>query len=251
VVVEFEYGLDRPPADLVRQAYVRLRTVLNINKQGVPDRASSFTMTDGGTFRLDMPGAFKTGVPSRRRRLRPLLPALHRHRRDRPGRAGLADADLRAAARIDVPRQAAVSVAASAKAYLVGKDGALKPLLPGVQVAYSRRGHEARARLRRPRSRPGRAEGVRRRRPGEAVRGPDAALHIRSTSRTTRETTEARAVEIGDVIAELHRRELDPRRPDGAEEGRRSSGVELDGWTDDDGSGSILTHRGRPDDLLT
>lgn len=64
VIVEFEYGLDRPPADLVREAKIRLRTVLNANKSGVPDRASSFTMTDGGTFRLDMPGPFKTGIPT-------------------------------------------------------------------------------------------------------------------------------------------------------------------------------------------
>jgi hypothetical protein len=64
VVVELEYGRDRPPPDLVRQALVRLRTVLNIPKSGVPDRASSFTLTDGGTFRLDMPGPFKTGVPT-------------------------------------------------------------------------------------------------------------------------------------------------------------------------------------------
>lgn len=64
VVVELEYGLDRPPADLVRAALTRFRTALNINKSGVPDRASSFTLTDGGTFRLDMPGAFKTGIPT-------------------------------------------------------------------------------------------------------------------------------------------------------------------------------------------
>jgi hypothetical protein len=64
IIVEFEYGLDRPPADLVRQTFVRLRTVLNIPKQGVPDRTSSFTVENGGTYRLDMPGAFKTGVPS-------------------------------------------------------------------------------------------------------------------------------------------------------------------------------------------
>jgi len=64
VIIEFEYGLSSPPVDLVRQAFVRLRTVLNIPKSGVPDRASSFTMTDGGTFRLDMPGPFKTGVPT-------------------------------------------------------------------------------------------------------------------------------------------------------------------------------------------
>lgn len=63
LIVELEYGLDRPPADLVRAALTRLRSTLNINKTGIPDRASSFTMADGGTFRLDMPGAFKTGIP--------------------------------------------------------------------------------------------------------------------------------------------------------------------------------------------
>ena len=63
VIIELEYGLDRPPADLVRAVLTRFRTQLNVNKSGVPDRASSFTMTDGGTFRLDMPGPFKTGVP--------------------------------------------------------------------------------------------------------------------------------------------------------------------------------------------
>lgn len=64
VIVEYEYGLDAPPSDLVREAKIRLRTVLNANKSGVPDRASSFTMTDGGTFRLDMPGPFRTGIPT-------------------------------------------------------------------------------------------------------------------------------------------------------------------------------------------
>lgn len=64
VVVELEYGLDRPPPDLVRQALVRFRTALNTHRSGVPDRASSFTMAEGGTFRLDMPGPFKTGVPT-------------------------------------------------------------------------------------------------------------------------------------------------------------------------------------------
>ena len=64
VIVEYEYGLDRPPSDLVREAKIRLRTVLNANKSGVPDRASSFTMAEGGTFRLDMPGPGKTGIPT-------------------------------------------------------------------------------------------------------------------------------------------------------------------------------------------
>lgn len=64
VVVELEYGLDSPPADLVRQALVRFRTALNTHKSGIPDRATSYTMGDLGTFRLDMPGPFKTGVPT-------------------------------------------------------------------------------------------------------------------------------------------------------------------------------------------
>ena len=64
LVVELEYGLDRPPADLVRAVLTRLRSQLNTNKSGIPDRASSFSMSDGGTFRLDMPGAFKTGIPT-------------------------------------------------------------------------------------------------------------------------------------------------------------------------------------------
>jgi hypothetical protein len=64
VIVEYEYGLDRPPADLVRESKIRLRTVLNSNKSGIPDRASSFTVAEGGTFRLDMPGPFRTGIPT-------------------------------------------------------------------------------------------------------------------------------------------------------------------------------------------
>jgi hypothetical protein len=63
VIVEFEYGWDSPPPDLVRAALIRLRTRLNWNRSGVPDRASSFTAADGGTYRLDLPGAFKTGIP--------------------------------------------------------------------------------------------------------------------------------------------------------------------------------------------
>lgn len=64
VIVEYEYGLDRPPSDLVRESKIRLRTALNANKNGIPDRASSFTVTDGGTYRLDLPAAFKTGIPT-------------------------------------------------------------------------------------------------------------------------------------------------------------------------------------------
>lgn len=63
VIIEYEHGLNQPPADLVTAATTRLRSRLNFNKNGIPDRASSFTVSEGGTFRLDMPGAFKTGLP--------------------------------------------------------------------------------------------------------------------------------------------------------------------------------------------
>ncbi|HEY0645515.1 MAG TPA: hypothetical protein VGD39_19015 [Nocardioides sp.] len=63
ILVEFEYGLDRPPADLIKACLTRFRSRLNLNKSGIPDRASSFTVAEGGIFRLDMPGAFKTGLP--------------------------------------------------------------------------------------------------------------------------------------------------------------------------------------------
>lgn len=64
VVVEYEYGLNSPPSDLVRAALVRLRDRLAIPLTGINDRATSFTAVDGGTYRLDMPGAFKTGLPA-------------------------------------------------------------------------------------------------------------------------------------------------------------------------------------------
>lgn len=63
VIVEYEYGWDSPPSELVRAAMVRLRDRLSIPLTGIPDRASSFTAVDGGTYRLDMPGAYKTGLP--------------------------------------------------------------------------------------------------------------------------------------------------------------------------------------------
>lgn len=63
VIVEYECGLDRPPDDLRRAALLRLRTRLNIHRSAIPDRATSFTLGDGGTFRLDLPGPYKTGLP--------------------------------------------------------------------------------------------------------------------------------------------------------------------------------------------
>lgn len=63
VVVEYEHGLAAPPRDLVQATLTRFRTRLTMKNSNVPDRASSFTSQDGGTYRLDLPGAFKTGIP--------------------------------------------------------------------------------------------------------------------------------------------------------------------------------------------
>ncbi len=64
VIVELEYGLNAPFADLVTASLTRFRTRLNLNRNGIPDRASSYTPdAGGGVYRLDMPGPFKTGIP--------------------------------------------------------------------------------------------------------------------------------------------------------------------------------------------
>ncbi|MCK2214286.1 hypothetical protein MF672_010855 [Actinomadura sp. ATCC 31491] len=63
VLLEYEYGSDAPPEDLVRASLVRFRSRLNIHKSGIPDRATSYTAADGGTYRLTMPGAAATGIP--------------------------------------------------------------------------------------------------------------------------------------------------------------------------------------------
>lgn len=63
LVVEYEYGLDAPPEDLQQATLRRFRSRLNMNKTAIPDRATSFSLTDGGAFRLSMPGAWMTGIP--------------------------------------------------------------------------------------------------------------------------------------------------------------------------------------------
>jgi hypothetical protein len=62
VTVSYEHGMDAPPPDLKRAALIRLRSLLNMSKSAVPDRATSFS-TETGTFRLSMPGPEYTGIP--------------------------------------------------------------------------------------------------------------------------------------------------------------------------------------------
>lgn len=63
LVIAYEHGYSRPPAGIKRAAMERARYLMNKPKTGVPDRATSFSVAEGGTYRLDTPGALKTGMP--------------------------------------------------------------------------------------------------------------------------------------------------------------------------------------------
>lgn len=63
IVVELEYGYDAPPQELVTACLTRFRSRLNLNKTSVPTNAMSYSTVEGGTYRLDIPGAWKTGLP--------------------------------------------------------------------------------------------------------------------------------------------------------------------------------------------
>jgi hypothetical protein len=65
VRVAYEYGLDRPPADLVRLMVQVVRARLNLFSSGLPDRAVQFSPIEGGSVTLATPGVggWITGMP--------------------------------------------------------------------------------------------------------------------------------------------------------------------------------------------
>lgn len=63
VIVEYEHGWDYPPEDLREAAMLRLRSRLSMGDSGVPQRALSFSVADGGTYRLSTPSKKRTGIP--------------------------------------------------------------------------------------------------------------------------------------------------------------------------------------------
>lgn len=63
IVVEYEHGWDYPPVELSEAAILRLRSRIAYTLSGIPDRATSFTVTEGGTYRLSTPSAQRTGIP--------------------------------------------------------------------------------------------------------------------------------------------------------------------------------------------
>lgn len=63
ILFEFEFGMDAPPTPLAEAALVRLRSLVTKHLSAIPDRASSFTANDGGTYRLTLPKRNNTGIP--------------------------------------------------------------------------------------------------------------------------------------------------------------------------------------------
>lgn len=63
VVAEFEYGLDRPPADLRRMVIRRAVYWAKGGRRKLPSRATSANTGDGTTVQLDQAEAYKTGLP--------------------------------------------------------------------------------------------------------------------------------------------------------------------------------------------
>lgn len=63
LAVAYEHGLARPPAEIKRAAMQRLRSRMNSATTGIPDRATTFSVAEGGTYSLATPSADKTGMP--------------------------------------------------------------------------------------------------------------------------------------------------------------------------------------------
>jgi hypothetical protein len=65
LAIEYTYGFERPPADVLEAAFRRLRHKMNADKSGVPDRAINYTVAEGGSYSLSTPGrnGAVTGIP--------------------------------------------------------------------------------------------------------------------------------------------------------------------------------------------
>lgn len=65
IEIAYEHGYDVPPADLRKAAIRAIRHQVNKLKSSLDDRATSFTMMEGGTVTLATPGVgiWHTGIP--------------------------------------------------------------------------------------------------------------------------------------------------------------------------------------------
>lgn len=63
VTLEVEHGWDYPPEEIRDKAMYRLRSLLNLTRSGIPDRAYNYSTPEGATYRLSMPSRGRTGIP--------------------------------------------------------------------------------------------------------------------------------------------------------------------------------------------
>jgi hypothetical protein len=63
VLVEYEHGLGIPPVTVKDAAILRLRSYIAAARSAIPERAVSFTVTEGGIYRLAAAGPHSTGWP--------------------------------------------------------------------------------------------------------------------------------------------------------------------------------------------
>lgn len=61
--VTYEHGFDKPPPEVKAAALLRLRDRANVALRAIPDRATGFSTTEGGTYALDQASITKTGIP--------------------------------------------------------------------------------------------------------------------------------------------------------------------------------------------
>ena len=64
VIVEMEHGEDLPPMEVSEAAITRFRSAVSGNKSNIPDRALSYTVMQGGVYRLATPTSETTGIPT-------------------------------------------------------------------------------------------------------------------------------------------------------------------------------------------
>lgn len=64
-ILEVEYGYDRPTSELRHAAMTHARALCYRETTGIPDRATSFQLTEGGYFQIATPGVgpFQVGIP--------------------------------------------------------------------------------------------------------------------------------------------------------------------------------------------
>jgi len=64
IIVEYEHGMDLPPAEVSRQGIVHAKGQAGVFESGMPQNTVSFTAADGGVYRMASPTKTSTGIPS-------------------------------------------------------------------------------------------------------------------------------------------------------------------------------------------